>query len=140
MKLKNILVIVLLTTGLLSCSKMSQTETATTSQTQTENQTIATIKGLNKDLNGKYPDDVKLFDNKELASRLRKVMGEENYMLFRKMKLVEMPIACNDTLLYVSVCKQHDCSENYLNLKYDLRTGKISCEFSHDSKVDICNE
>ncbi|MBK9256981.1 MAG: hypothetical protein IPM42_15980 [Saprospiraceae bacterium] len=74
---------------------------------------------------GKYPDEIKLFDNFGIEPILREMMGEK----FNQMKTewnVETPIESDDRILYTTGCKKSACNDQFYLLIMDGRDNNIN--------------
>lgn len=78
-----------------------------------------------KDLEGKYPKQEKLFDNKQVADRLKSLDGLD-YEVFSAFWNTETPIEIEDGILHTSGCKQHDCPSANYELYWDLNNDVIN--------------
>ncbi|MDR1725527.1 MAG: hypothetical protein LBR28_03950 [Bacteroidales bacterium] len=127
LKVKNVAIIAILSAVIfVACNKNAQTETQTTSTSTAVSMEVKNDLGLTKDFNGKYPSDVKLFENTSLMKRLEKLLGTENYKFFTELQKVETPIDCNDSLFVAHVCKAHDCADNSFTVVYEFANDNLS--------------
>ena len=74
---------------------------------------------------GKYPYEIKLLDNAELTSRLKKLLGKD----FADMKShwnVETPMEIENGVFRASGCEAHNCSSNNYIMFVDLKADNIN--------------
>jgi hypothetical protein len=62
-----------------------------------------------KKLNGKYPYNVKLLDNVQLKTRLKKLLGTR-FTFLKKTWAVETPIEIKNNIFVAKGCETHNCS------------------------------
>ncbi|MDR1005394.1 MAG: inhibitor of vertebrate lysozyme family protein [Bacteroidales bacterium] len=121
---KNFAILSLIALTMISCGKISNQATQTSTVTGTE--TFTNNLGLKQDMNGLYPRDLKMFDNPKLRERLKNLIGDENYAFFQKNWNVEVPIQCNEEMLIAKACKQHDCDKTKFILVYDFKKNNLA--------------
>lgn len=80
---------------------------------------------LLKNLEGKYPRQEKLFDNKQVADRLQNLEGLD-YEVFYQFWNTETPVEIEEGILHSSGCKQHDCPSANFELYWDLNNDVIN--------------
>lgn len=101
----------------------------TTQQSSTTNETpdTQTQKGnpvdhdmdFLKDLNGKYPNDVKLLENKALTERLKKLLGDR-YNFLKETWAVETPMEYSNNIFTASACQAHNCGSTNFIIIFDF--------------------
>lgn len=92
-------------------------------------------KGLHflEDLEGKYPTQEKIFQNKELERRLKKIR-RLNYDLMVQNWNTETPITIENNIAHASGCKSHNCPSSAFELFIDLKNNNINVyHFSNNS-------
>ncbi len=72
-----------------------------------------------KKMEGKYPAEAKLFDNEELKSRLKKLLGKD-YAAMRSHWNVETPNEIVNGIFKASACEAHNCGANNYYIFVDL--------------------
>jgi hypothetical protein len=86
-----------------------------------------------EDLEGKYPTQEKIFQNKELQRRLKKIR-RLNYDLLVQNWNTETPITIENQIIHSSGCKSHDCPSSAFELFIDLKNNNINVyHFSNNS-------
>ncbi len=78
-----------------------------------------------KKMEGKYPAEAKLFDNEELKSRLKKLLGKD-YSPMRSKWNVETPIEIVSGVFKASACEAHNCGANNYYIFVDLEGDNIN--------------
>jgi len=82
---------------------------------------------------GKYPYELKLMENKELQSRIRKLMGDA----YPKMKAdfdVQTPVEISGVVFFTSGCEAHNCGNIYY-LAVDLSKDNINVIHVENERV-----
>ena len=74
---------------------------------------------------GKYPYEIKLLDNPELKSRLKKLLGPD-YAAMKANWNVETPIEIENGIFMASACQQHNCDANTYYMFVDLEKDNIN--------------
>lgn len=141
--MKNIFPIVLLTLAVLGCDiskfvnsgrndngntpKPSPTSEAkhTPEPRKAESTPASTLAPTLKKWEGKYPTDVKLFDNEELRSRLKKLLGDD-YSDLRFKFNVETPIEIEKGIFKASACEAHNCGSNTYYIFVDIQNDNVN--------------
>ncbi len=70
------------------------------------------------DYDGKYPTEVKLFENSAFNQRLKRLVGDE-YDLIYYGCAVETPATINNNFFIVGACQQHNCAGINYTVVYD---------------------
>lgn len=86
-----------------------------------------------KKMAGKYAYEAKLFDNAELSSRLKKLLGKD-YSAMRSHWNVETPIEIMNGIFKASACEAHNCGSNNYYLFVDLDGDNINVIHVEDEK------
>ncbi len=77
------------------------------------------------DLIGKYPTQEKIFDNKYLAGRLKKIQ-RFNFDNMKRDWNTETPITIEDRIIHASGCKSNNCPSSGYELFIDLKNDNIN--------------
>ncbi|TFV94719.1 hypothetical protein E4S40_11970 [Algoriphagus kandeliae] len=72
-----------------------------------------------KDLNEKYPYDVKLFENSAFTERLKNLLGPERFTFLIETWAVEMPIEYDNELFIAQACQKNNCDTTNFIILYD---------------------
>ncbi|MBL3548316.1 MULTISPECIES: hypothetical protein [unclassified Chryseobacterium] len=83
---------------------------------------------------GKYPHDIKLFEDKSLTERLKKVVGPE-YAEMVKFFNVESRIVSENGIYKLDGCKQHDCPGYSTSIYYDVKNDNLNVAIDKNGKV-----
>lgn len=83
---------------------------------------------------GKYPHDIKLFEDKNLTERLKKVVGPQ-YDEMVKFFNVESPIVSENGIYKLNGCKQHDCPGYSTSIYYDAKNDNLNVAIDKNGKV-----
>jgi len=86
--------------------------------------TLPELFSLN-DYIGKYPTQIKLFENEILASRLKNINRFDYNALVANWN-TETPITIEDQIIHASGCKEHDCPSSGYELFIDLKNDNIN--------------
>jgi hypothetical protein len=144
-----------LCTAVISCKKEAKTSTsagtdslATTmpkdSATQPKSDSAATASPLlqqriiTKNV-GKYPHEIKLFEDKSITDRLKKLVGAQ-YNDMIKYFNVESPIASENGIYKLTGCKQHDCPGYSTDIYYDAKDDNLNVMIDQNGKLTDFSE
>lgn len=144
-----------------SCKKETKTESSTSTDTlatvmpkdsaampktdsASASSTAVTENIITKNV-GKYPHDIKLFEDKSITERLKKLVGTQYDEMVKNFD-VESPITSENGIYKLTGCKQHDCpgystdiyfdsKDNNLNVLID-QNGKLT-DFSEKKKITV---
>jgi len=94
------------------------TQTQFSVQSNFENTNRNTLNDL-KDFNGKYPFEVKLFDNATFSYRLQKLLGNR-YNYLKENWTVATPLEFSNNTFVASGCKAHFCNSTNFIVVYDF--------------------
>ena len=83
---------------------------------------------------GKYPHDIKFFEDKIITERLKKLV-ETQYDEMVKNFNVESPIAFENGIYKLTGCKQHDCPGFATSIYYDAKNDNLSVSIEKNRKV-----
>jgi|GEM_PF-1378933 len=90
-------------------------------------------------LKGKYPHQIKLFDNEVLRPRLRKMLGSEYDFMIHVWE-VETPIEIENGLLYAWGMQAHSGGDPGAVLMADLRKDVLYVAIRKDARVKVYSE
>lgn len=83
---------------------------------------------------GKYPHDIKLFEDKGITERLKKLVGTQ-YDEMVKYFNVESPITSENGIYKLSGCKQHDCPGYATTIYYEAKNDNLNVAIDKSGKV-----
>ena len=83
---------------------------------------------------GKYPHDIKLFENKDFADRVKKITGAQYDEIFKNFN-VESQIVSENGIYKVTGCKQHDCPGYSTSIFYDSKNDNLNVAIDKNGKV-----
>ncbi|MCJ7934972.1 MAG: hypothetical protein MUW56_15450 [Chryseobacterium sp.] len=83
---------------------------------------------------GKYPHDIKLFEDKSITDRLKKLAGAQ-YDEMVKYFNVESPIVTENGIYKLNGCKQHDCPGYSTSIYYDAKNDNLNISIDKNGKV-----
>lgn len=83
---------------------------------------------------GKYPHDVKLFEDKNFTDRLKKVVGKDYDEMVKSFN-VESPIVSENAIYKLHGCKQHDCPGYATSIYYDAKNDNLNVSIDRNGKV-----
>ncbi len=96
---------------------------------------------------GKYPHDLKIFEDKDFGDRFKKLVGTQYDNIIKSFN-VESPIVSEAGVYKFTGCRQHDCPAFLTTILYDAKNdnlnvlvdqeGKIT-EYSEKGKIDYTN-
>ncbi|WP_347218595.1 hypothetical protein [Chryseobacterium sp.] len=95
--------------------------------------TASTIEAITKN-DGKYPHDIKLFEDKSLAERLKKLTGKDYDEMVKNFD-VESPIVSEDGIYKLHGCKQHDCPGYATSVYYDSKNDNLNVSIDKNGKI-----
>ncbi|RXM50244.1 MULTISPECIES: hypothetical protein [unclassified Chryseobacterium] len=105
----------------------------TDSATVTAASTNATVDIITKN-EGKYPHDVKLFEDKSFAERVKKLVGKEYDEMLKNFN-VESPIVSDNGIYKTHGCKQHDCPGYATSIYYDSKNDNLNVSIDKNGKI-----
>jgi hypothetical protein len=118
-----------------------------TSKTTTDNSTIkepdnSTLNNLDflKKLNGKYPWEVKLFNNSALMQRLKKLLGNSRFNFLKETWYLENPMEFTNNIFVASGCEQHNCGSTNFIIVYDFSNNVLYAGIREQDKVKTYSE
>ena len=92
-----------------------------------------------EDLEGKYPTEEKIFQNKVLKKRLKN-MKRLNYDLLVQNWNTETPITIENHIVHSSGCKSHSCPESAFDLFIDLKHNNINVYHFSNNTLRVYTE
>nr|WP_315031398.1 hypothetical protein [uncultured Chryseobacterium sp.] len=115
---------------------MDSTATPKTDSTATSSATksSATTESIITKNGGKYPHEIKLFEDKALSDRLKKVVGKDYDEMVKSFN-VESPIVSEDGIYKLHGCKQHDCPGYATSIYYDSKNDNLNVSIDKNGKV-----
>ncbi|MCX6250243.1 MAG: hypothetical protein NTX61_05770 [Bacteroidetes bacterium] len=100
---------------------------------QTDKSSIDNLDFLKK-LSGKYPFEVKLFDNPTLTKRLKKLLGKR-YKFFKETWAVETPMKITDNIFIARGCQAHNCGSTNFIIVVNLSNNIMYVGVREDDQV-----
>jgi len=91
------------------------------------------------DLIGKYPTQEKIFENKYLKKRLKKI-ERFNYDNMVRDWNTETPISINNNIIHSSGCRAHKCPDSGYELFIDLKNNNINVYFFMGNTLRVYKE
>lgn len=88
---------------------------------------------------GKYATQEKIFNNIELADRLKR-LERFNYDALLQNYNTETPITIVDNIVHMSGCKQHDCPSNAYDFFIDLTNDNINVYYFRNNMLRVYQE
>lgn len=110
-----------------------KTDSATAVAPSTSPSSAATDNIITKNV-GKYPHEIKLFEDKAITERLKKLVGAQ-YDDMVKYFNVESPIASENGIYKLSGCKQHDCPGYATTIYYEAKNDNLNVSIDKSGKV-----
>lgn len=83
---------------------------------------------------GKYPHEIKLFEDKIITDRLKKLVGSQ-YDEMVKFFNVESPVVSENEIYKLNGCKQHDCPGYATTIYYDSKNDNLNVSIDKNGKV-----
>lgn len=83
---------------------------------------------------GKYPNEIKLFEDKSITDRLKKLTGAQYSEMVKNFN-VESPIVTESGIYKVNGCKQHDCPGYATSIYYDSKNDNFNVWIDKNGKV-----
>lgn len=141
-----------LTLCVVSCKKETKTESSTSTDTLATvmpNDSVTTPKTdstatavpsapapdniITKNV-GKYPHDIKFFEDKSITERLKKLVGAQYNEMVKNFN-VESPVASENGIYKLTGCKQHDCPGYATNIFYDAKNDNLNVSIDKNGKI-----
>lgn len=83
---------------------------------------------------GKYPHDIKFFEDKGSIERLKKLTGAQYDEMVKNFN-VESPISSENGIYKLTGCKQHDCPGYATSIFYDAKNDNLNVSIDKNGKV-----
>lgn len=83
---------------------------------------------------GKYPHDIKFFEDKNITDRLKKLVGTQYDEMVKNFN-VESPVTSENGIYKLSGCKQHDCPAYATHIYYDAKNDNLNISIDKNGKV-----
>jgi len=111
-------------------------------QTETKPEQITGEKNLDflKKYDGKYADEVHLFEKQIFADRLGKLIGTENFKMIKDDWTTIMPMEFGNNVFSAEGCKPHDCGANNYIIVYDFSEDAMYAGISNNEKAETFSE
>ncbi len=127
-----------------SCKQNKSADTVSTQDTLTVQQDSATAPTVKKENSitkneGKYPHDIKIFDDSEIGPRIKKVVGEKYGEIIKNFN-VETPVVAEAGIYKFTGCKQHDCPAYQTTILYDASKDNLNVLVDQNGKITEYNE
>lgn len=119
-------------------SAMPATDSLPTKQKEAGNSTSNNLDFL-KNLDGKYPYEVKLLDNPALKKRLEDLLGSR-FTFLKDTWAVETPIEIKNNVFVATGCQAHNCSSTNFIIVVDLTKNVIYAGVREEDKVKTYSE
>ncbi|RQO41496.1 hypothetical protein DBR39_02365 [Chryseobacterium sp. KBW03] len=74
---------------------------------------------------GKYPHDIKFFEDKGITERLKKLVGTQYDEMVKNFN-VESPVTSDNGIYKLTGCKQHDCPGYATSIYYDAKNDNLN--------------
>lgn len=92
-----------------------------------------------KNLDGKYPFEVKLLENVLLQKKIKKLIGNRFDFLKNKWS-TEVPIKIEDGFFIASGCEQHNCNNTNFIIIIELSTNKTFVGIREENEIEIFSD
>ncbi|WP_431612082.1 hypothetical protein [Chryseobacterium sp. 'Rf worker isolate 10'] len=83
---------------------------------------------------GKYPHDIKFFEDKSITERLKKLAGSQYDEMVKNFN-VESPITSENGIYKLTGCKQHDCPGYATSIFYDAKNDNLNVSIDKNGKA-----
>ncbi|KAB1229414.1 hypothetical protein [Chryseobacterium viscerum] len=83
---------------------------------------------------GKYPHDIKFFEDKSITERLKKLVGTQYDEMVKNFN-VESPVTSENEIYKLTGCKQHDCPGYATSIYYDAKNNNLNVSIDKNGKV-----
>ncbi|MDP1726238.1 MAG: hypothetical protein Q8M15_05600 [Bacteroidota bacterium] len=120
--------------------KSTKTTTDNSNVKQQPSNSISNNLDFLKKLNGKYPYEVKLFDNSILKQRLKKLLGNSRYNFLKETWAVETPMEFANNIFVASGCQAHNCGSTNFIIVVDLTNNVMYAGIREEDKVKTYSE
>jgi hypothetical protein len=92
-----------------------------------------------KNLEGKYPFEVKLLENTLLEKKIKNLIGNRFYFL-KNTWSTEVPIKIEDGFFVASGCEQHNCNNTNFIIVMELKTNKLFVGIREENEIELYSE
>jgi|SRR5690554_1652445 len=92
-----------------------------------------------KKLNGKYPSEVEIFENKNFKDRLKSVLGSK-YIYLIETWGPETPIEINENFFISEACQKHNCYNTNFIIIYNYEKDIIEIGIREDMKISVYSD
>ncbi len=83
---------------------------------------------------GKYPHDIKFFEDKGISERLKKLTGAQYDEMVKNFN-VESPVTSENGIYKLTGCKQHDCPGYATSIFYDAKNDNLNVSIDKNGKA-----
>lgn len=83
---------------------------------------------------GKYPHEIKFFEDKGITERLKKLTGVQYDEMVKNFN-VESPISSENGIYKLTGCKQHDCPGYATSIFYDAKNDNLNVSIDKNGKA-----
>ena len=128
-----------------SCSQSGQSKSGDSEQNNsaTENSSKSNEEqnlDFLKKYDGKYADEVHLFEKKIFTERLEKLIGTENFKMIKDDWTTLMPMEYAKDIFTAEGCKPHDCGANNYIIVHDFSEDVMYAGISNNEKAETFSE
>lgn len=92
-----------------------------------------------KALNGKYPNDVKIFDDKKFKDRLKSVLSSR-YTYLMETWGPETPIEITGDFFISEACQKHNCYDTNFIIIYDFDNDVLEIGIKEGMKISVYSD
>lgn len=125
---------------MISCGQKKKDESPKkTETTPTQNTGERNLDFLKK-YDGKYADEVHLFEKQIFADRLGKLIGTKNFKMIKDDWTTIMPMEYRNDVFSAEGCKPHDCGANNYIIVYDFSEDAMYAGISNNEKAETFSE
>lgn len=119
--------------------KITKTKNNSTIKQQTVNSTSNNLDFL-KEVNGKYPYEVKLLENPALIKRLKNLIGNSRYNFLKETWDVEAPMEYTNNVFVAIACQAHYCSGTNFIIVVDFSKNVMYVCIREEEEIKIYSE
>lgn len=83
---------------------------------------------------GKYPHDIKFFEDRIITERLKKLVGTQYDEMVKNFN-VESPVTSENEIYKLTGCKQHDCPGYATSIYYDAKNDNLNVSIDKNAKA-----
>lgn len=125
---------------MISCGPKKTDEPRQNTETTPAQSTEETNLNFLKKYDGKYADEVHLFEKKIFADRLEKLIGAEYFKMIKDDWTTIMPMEYRNDVFSAEGCKPHDCGANNYIIVYDFSEDAMYAGISNNEKAETFSE